>query len=303
MQLQDPLYRAARSLTGLSIGDAFGECFFGNSEIIQANLATQTVPEGPWLFTDDTIMAIAVFRELCIDGNINPDRLMQRFIRNHDADPHRGYGATLRRLLRETAEGGDYRQLAAAAFDGQGSAGNGAAMRVAPVGAWYYNDLEKIRELTTIATLVTHTHPEALQGALAVSIAVGLATKAGREKNVPSPVAFLGAVAEQLEPSATKQKIIQSTRLDASMHIATVAGVLGNGVTMLSQDTVPFALWCAAHNLRQFDQALWRAVSALGDRDTICAITGAVTIMSSDINTVPANWLEKTENWECSVFN
>ncbi|MER6005354.1 ADP-ribosylglycohydrolase family protein [Nonomuraea angiospora] len=42
-------------------------------------------------------------------------------------------------------EGGDWRTLSAELFDGKGSWGNGAAMRVAPLGAWFANDLPQTR--------------------------------------------------------------------------------------------------------------------------------------------------------------
>lgn len=46
--------------------------------------------------------------------------------------------------------------------------------------------------------------------------------------------------------------------------------MLGNGEKLISQDTVHFTIWCAANYADSFEEALWRAVSALGDRDTIC---------------------------------
>jgi ADP-ribosylglycohydrolase len=71
---------------------------------------------------------------------------------------------------------------------------------------------------------------------------------------------------------------------------------------MMAQDTVPFAIWCAAHNLGNFQNALWKAVSILGDRDTICAIVGGIVMVSSDENEIPAEWIEKVEDFEKSIF-
>jgi ADP-ribosylglycohydrolase len=71
---------------------------------------------------------------------------------------------------------------------------------------------------------------------------------------------------------------------------------------MTAQDTVPFAIWCVAHNLYDFENALWKAVSVLGDRDTIGAIVGGMAMMSSDEDKIPLEWLENVEDFEKSVF-
>jgi ADP-ribosylglycohydrolase len=71
---------------------------------------------------------------------------------------------------------------------------------------------------------------------------------------------------------------------------------------MTSQDTVPFAIWCAAHNLENFENGLWKAVSILGDRDTICAMVGGMIIMSSKEENIPRIWTNSVEKIEESVF-
>lgn len=70
----------------------------------------------------------------------------------------------------------------------------------------------------------------------------------------------------------------------------------------MAQDTVPFALWCIAHHLENYEEALWTAVAGLGDRDTICAIVGSVVILSAKPNTMPIDWQEQVEKIELSTF-
>ena len=74
--------------------------------------------------------------------------------------------------------------------------------------------------------------------------------------------------------------------------------MLGNGVNVSAPDTVPFCIWCAAHNLTNFEQSLWKAVSILGDRDTICAIVGGI---KADEH-IPPSWLQAVEDVNRSVF-
>lgn len=55
------LARAYQSLEGLSCGDAFGECFFGPNEKVLPLIRHRAVPAAPWMFTDDTMMALPSF--------------------------------------------------------------------------------------------------------------------------------------------------------------------------------------------------------------------------------------------------
>ena len=81
-------------------------------------------------------------------------------------------------------------------------------------------------------------------------------------------------------------------------HLA--VAVLGNGTGLSAQDTVPFALWCAAQHLTDYEAdyeaALWLTVSGLGDRDTTCAIV-ACAVGAEGIRSA---WLQAREplpNW------
>ena len=121
--------RAVASLRGLAVGDALGSCFFipGNLPALRA----RELPSDPWWWTDDTEMACSVFTILDRHGRIDQDALAASFAEHHDFD--RGYGAGVNRMLRLIRqESGDWRRLAAESWDGRGSWGNGAAMRVAP---------------------------------------------------------------------------------------------------------------------------------------------------------------------------
>jgi len=63
-----------------------------------------------------------------------------------------------------------------------------------------------------------------------------------------------------------------------------------------------FAIWCAAYNLYNFEEALWKAVSVLGDRDTICAIVGGIVVMSAPEISIPFKWIDSVEDFERSIF-
>jgi ADP-ribosylglycohydrolase len=293
---------ALKSLKGVSIGDAFGESFFGDTDTVNNCIQNKIIPSTTWEFTDDTVMSIAIFEQLEKYEDINQDDLILQFCQKHDLDVNRGYGATLRRILREVSEGGDWKYISKNAFDGMGSMGNGAAMRASSIGAYYFDDLEKIKSISIKSAEVTHSNIEGICGAIAVAIATAIAVQYRIESVKFTSSEFIKKVVKELPESDTKSKINKSISIPYSYSIETVRGILGNGVNMTSQDTVPFAIWCAAHNLDNFENSLWEAVSILGDRDTICAIVGGITMISSDGSTIPKEWLDLVEDFENSIF-
>ena len=70
---------------------------------------------------------------------------------------------------------------------------------------------------------------------------------------------------------------------------------LGDGIWRWVADTVPFCLWVAARRPRDYEAALWDAVSALGDRDTTCAIVGGIVVLSAGLEAIPRVWRDRRE--------
>jgi len=122
--------KAKRSLEGLSVGDAFGQLFF---QLSPYRITPSGLPQGPWRWTDDTHMAMSIVEILATYGRIEQDALARAFAGRYAKEPFRGYGGGARRLLEQIAEEGLARIVAR--LFGARSYGNGAAMRVAPVGA------------------------------------------------------------------------------------------------------------------------------------------------------------------------
>ena len=81
----------------------------------------------------------------------------------------------------------------------------------------------------------------------------------------------------------------------ASTSVKTVVDQLGNGSRVTAPDTVPFALWCAAHYLDNYVEALWTTVSGLGDIDTDCAIVGGIVALAAGQTSIPEDWREARE--------
>jgi ADP-ribosylglycohydrolase len=251
------------------VGDALGSQFFIPTN--RRALTARSLPPVPWSWTDDTEMACSVYAVLCEHGCVDQDALAASFAARHDFD--RGYGPATNRMLRLVREGGSWRRLARELFDGQGSWGNGAAMRVAPLGAWYSDDLDAVVEQATRSAEVTHAHPEAVAGAVAVALAAAVVTVAPTGLR---PDEMLAAVADCVPRSLVRNGLHTAARMCDVTDPPAVAAVLGNGRQVSAQDTVPFALWVAATHPDDYATAFWAAASAGGDIDTTCAIVGGI---------------------------
>ncbi|WP_432247560.1 ADP-ribosylglycohydrolase family protein [Streptomyces sanyensis] len=279
--------RALDSLRGLSVGDALGSQFFVPTHY--PLLRRRELPPGDWQWTDDTEMAASVLAVLHRHARIDQDALARSFAEHHDFD--RGYGPAVNRMLRLVREGGDWRELSAALFKGQGSWGNGSSMRIAPLGAWYADDPEQATHQAEISSYTTHQHREAVVGAMAVAAAAALAADPA---GTPSPEALLDGVIALVPRSAVGAGLRRARDMLDYDDAATVAAVLGSGRRTSAHDTVPFALWSAARALGDFERAFWTTAGVGGDVDTTCAIACGV-VAAGAAGAPPQAWTERTE--------
>ncbi len=285
----DPDAASRDSLQGLAVGDAFGAQHFVPENL--PVLRRHELPPGPWPWTDDTEMACSVHRSLARAGRLDQDALARSFARHHDFD--RGYGPAMNRMLRLVRQGGDWRELAAGLFEGQGSWGNGAAMRVAPLGARHPGDPARAAREAALSAAVTHTHPEAVAGAVAVAVAASRAAS-GRSRSVGG-AELLDTVLEHTPPGQVRDGVAEARALLEEPHVELAAHRLGNGRRVSAVDTVPFTLWCAARNLTDYRAALLATASAGGDVDTTCAIVGGIVAARVGTEGIPPAWREHTE--------
>ncbi|MDD2319958.1 MAG: ADP-ribosylglycohydrolase family protein [Geobacteraceae bacterium] len=280
--MNDPITRAMQSLDGLSVGDAFGELFFFIS------------PESPawndlgedWRWTDDTHMALSIVEVLKKFGRIEQDALAEAFGRRYLEEPTRGYAGGARRLLMQLATGSNWRDVSPKLFGG-GSFGNGAAMRVAPLGAFFAGDPLRAAEQAGLSAVVTHAHPEGVAGAIAVAVAASLAAAA----SCPTGEAFIREVCRYVPEGEIKHRLLTALEISAA-ESAHAMHVLGTGYQVTAQDTVPFCVWNAAHHLGCYEEALWSTARGRGDCDTTCAIVGGIVALTAE---VPPAWLARRE--------
>lgn len=284
METNIALSNAIKSLDGLSVGDAFGELFFRRSpfEITFADL-----PQTFWEWTDDTHMALSIVEVLKENGRIDQDELAKLFARRYKQDPQRGYAGGAHRLLGKVAKGGSWRDISPTLF-GTGSFGNGSAMRVAPIGAFFYSDLDRVKKEAELSAEVTHYHSEGRAGAIAVAVAAAIAAS----RPFPTGNDFLQAVLPHIPEGMVKSGVELAIQIPSDAIIDAMKQ-LGSGEKVSAQDTVPFCLWSAAHHLGNFESAMWSTAKGLGDVDTTCAIVGGIVALS--VPEIPQAWIARRE--------
>lgn len=132
------------------------------------------------------------------------------------------------------------------------SFGNGAAMRISPVGV-FYDNIEQIKEATKIITDVSHNHIDSEKGSEAVAIAIFMALNNKSKEEIKQYIEDNYFIIEDLNDNNMSQKLF---------HINCV-------------ETVKQALdsFMKSYN---FEGAIRNAISLGGDSDTIAAITGGI---------------------------
>lgn len=292
------LERARHSLSGLSVGDAFGEQFLESGGGFHDLVIRHALPEPPWHVTDDTIMALSIHEVLAAHGAVDQDALARAFARRYQAEPHRGYGGGAHDILRKIGLGQSWREVSRAVFGGTGSMGNGGAMRAAPVGAYFADDMangmDRLVAEARASAEVTHAHLEGQAGAIAVAVAAAWACNQ-RGVDQPDPEHMFALVLEHTPASETRDRIDEARALPRDAHVAQAVRALGSGQRVLSQDTVPFCLWCVARHVTDYAEALWTTVAGHGDCDTTCAIVGGIVVCATGIDAIPAAWLGARE--------
>jgi poly(ADP-ribose) glycohydrolase ARH3 len=273
-------------MVGSAIGDALGAAFEGTwtiRKIEEINF------RGRW--TDDTHMTIGLAESLVANKGFDSEHMAQTFLRNWEKEPWRGYGPGPPRIFRMMKSGVPWNEAAKRLYGGLGSFGNGSAMRVAPIGLLYHDNVEKLREAAYRSAEVTHTHILGREGAAiqAYSVALALQTETGNLE----PKEFLDKIAHFTKNKVYKEKIEKAKALLPVEDKSEVTRIIGN--TVEAFNSVPTAIYCFARNHQNYVKAVSYAVSLGGDTDTIGAMTGAIAGAHQGEENLPKSWINKLE--------
>jgi poly(ADP-ribose) glycohydrolase ARH3 len=279
-------------MLGLALGDAIGELAFLNPQ--EPALRSQITGAGRLIYTDDTVMAIGLAESILQVGHLDPQHLGDTFRANYMREPWRGYAIGPPTIFALVAERGiSYPQAARSLFGGQGSFGNGAAMRIAPVGL-FFHAAPDLYEQVRISATVTHAHPVGIDGAAVLARAIaGALTLSPRQPFLIE--AFCGELIAFARTPEIRDKLKQVQTLVADqLPPSEAAQQLGRGVAV--QESMPFALYAFLRYPGSFEECLLCAILNGGDRDTLGAMACALSGTYLGVDAIPPSWLEKLEN-------
>lgn len=253
------------------------------------------IPPGAAFYTDDTQMTLGVAESLIAVPEFDPADMARRFAENFEGK--RGYGPGAYGVLLALQNGADWDEPAQQLFGGTGSFGNGAAMRAAPIGLLYHDNLPRLRRVADTASTITHTHVLGRQGAAIQAAAVAAAVRFDIENQDFDPFMFLDTVQETVGPLEdwyTQGLNDVRTLLRIRLDPIETAETLVCGIE--AHLSVPAALYAFVSHPDSFAEAVLYAVRLGGDSDTIGAMTGAIAGAFHGAEAIPPNWLEALEN-------
>lgn len=279
-------------MVGSALGDAIGEMAFLYPQ--KERLCSNVDRFSELRYTDDTAMAIGLAESIIKVRGIDQHQLGKTFSQNFQHEPWRGYASgppTIFSLVQKL--GISYTEAAHRLFGGSGSLGNGAAMRIVPVGLFFHQD-QDLYEQASASAQVTHAHPVGMDGAAVQAFAVASAVKLDPKKEFPLRV-FTQALIDFARTPEIQGKMKRVQRLiieDVSPEVA--ADQLGRTVAV--HESMPFAVFSFLKHPQSFEACLFCATLHGGDRDTLGAMSCAISGAYLGIEAIPQGWREKLEN-------
>jgi poly(ADP-ribose) glycohydrolase ARH3 len=280
------------SMIGSALGDAIGELAFRYRT--REELYAQIQQSKELRYTDDTAMSIGLAESILAKGDLDQQDLGDTFRRNFLREPWRGYASGPPAIFSMVERYGvTYPEAAKSLFGGEGSLGNGAAMRIVPVGLFFHNSSDLYKK-ACISASVTHAHPVGMDGAAVQSKAVALAVKSDPQEAF-SPNAFIDTlIAFAKTPSITEKTQLVKRLLADNAAPARTAEQLGRTVAI--HESMPFALFSFLRHPKSFEDCLFCAILNGGDRDTLGAMACAISGAYVGLDSIRQDWIQRLEN-------
>lgn len=343
------LHRFEGCLVGAVVGDCYGSEFEGTQDVIPfsdldkynkkriQNIVNKKKKSDFLLYTDDSCMTLDIAKTLVKpthmqNGQIDKYRLIEQFSNTY-FEPRltsRGYGGNIGNIFKAVQQSNftlDPFKVAASQFNGQGSFGNGSAMRTSPVALFDYQNIENVVLNSYINSLTTHFNADAVIGSLIQSLSINkllsvedIDSQAFVTELQNDLVRCLHLHTEEVKDlklyntyeSVYNNKLFETQKLlqTSSLQIHNkVINALGNGIQ--TSESVVTALFAFLYSLEKinfknlstdmkndFFRTIMFAVSLGGDTDTIASMAGALAGTYYGINNIPSILFSACEGTE-----
>lgn len=274
--------RAIGAFIGLAVGDAIGTTLEFEARDTKPPVYDMwgggpfDLIAGEW--TDDTSMALCLADSLIACDGLDERDLMERFCRWHDSGENSSTGTcfdigiTTRNALEQFRRTGD---PIAGPIDAR-TGGNGSIMRLAPVVLRYWNDPERLRDVSRRQSYVTHGATETVDAceALATVLASLIEGKPVRD-----------VLSASYGPCCSGVQAI----MDGSYRGKPRSAIRSSGYVI---HTLESALWCVSETTT-FRDAVLLAVNLGDDADTVGAVTGQLAGAAYGLTGIPQEWVNR----------
>lgn len=284
-------------LLGCVVGDALGAPYEG--------LWARDIPDEPALlagfgefegypagqFTDDTQLTVATVRAVVAAGEVSPLHVARAIAALFARAVVIGPGGACLAAAHAFLETGDWETCGAE----HGQAGNGAAMRTAPLGLAFLDHPDRLPAAVADVSRITHHDARSVAGGVAVAKVAQLfasdphidpaalcAAVGEAVREISPPFAeWVGRVPSLLnEPAETAVATIARAGVPAPEFDAPI-------ITPFVVPSVLAALWCLLRHPESWSAAVTTAIRLGGDVDTLGAIVGALAGVRLGVGAIP----------------
>ncbi|NQU16504.1 MAG: ADP-ribosylglycohydrolase family protein [Candidatus Saganbacteria bacterium] len=293
MKASSNSYRLSARFRGSVLGAASGDTLGASLEQAPSHPVRQTFKNrveefqetprlglAPGQWTDDTVFSRATLKCLVEYERIDIVALKKKLYEDYLVDSHRGFGKPTEKTFERGTPDSE-------------SAGCGAAMRIGPAAlfASFYSDLEKFRGDITSIISITHTHPEAVNGALAVAFAIASAVRSELKPDrlIQQTVDFIGATSDM------GHKLLEVEGILKRPGLSLEEGFLEIGTRGYILESVGATFYAFLRTPDNFFESVVNAANAGGDADSNASMTGAISGAFNSIQGIPKPWLANLE--------
>ena len=242
-------------------------------------------------YTDDTQLTLAIVKSMLTCGRVDPADIAAEFVKLWESNEIVGAGQVAHRAVGRLMEGIRWEDAAAA----DDLPWNGAAMRIAPVGLWHFDNADQLARDVELASFVTHRHPLAVAGAIAVAKAVAHAATSSEIDTAGFLDAVRGSIAGRSPEFADRVRelrewlaLTETAALEAIVADGGRAKGRGFGVPVRVEPTVLASLYVFLKSPGDYLATMDRALRVGGDVDTVAAIAGAISGAHNGLGAIPA---------------
>lgn len=284
--------QGAGVVLGLACGDALGRPVEGYPpERLAEEFGTldEMVGDGvhresAGTLTDDTDMALCIARSLVEEGQFDPADVADRFLEWYESGPI-GIGGMTRRVMKRLQQGESWDEAGQNEWErspeGQ-NAGNGSAMRCAPLAVAFADDQERLQQVSRDSSRITHADPRCTHGCAVLNLTIANCA-AGVDDPLGDAVDTLpdDAPADLVDAVSSAEQMPYSQLRPTGYVVDAVEAALAVGLRAES-----------------FEGAVVEAVNLGGDTDTVGAMAGAIGGARFGVDDAPERWLEVLDERE-----